>query len=735
MSFQTIRFKSFNRPIKSLSFLLISILCFNSNLKAQDLDSLIQIFSLEEVYIEAPTKAKTVANQTIKTSVIDVQGLSLQTSNIAQLINQTVGIRVRQTGGLGSNTNITFNGFEGKSIKYFKDGIPMDYLGAAFNLSILPMNMVNRVEVYKGVLPTYLAADALGGAVNIVTRQDEQSQKAIDVSYQTGSFGTHRVSLHSIWADPTNHYFVGADLFYNRSKNNYKADLPVINQETAVSYKKRLPLFHNSFSNIYTEVFGGIKNRPWVDELRVGLTYFNIDKDHNYGITMESPYGGITSDMHSFIPTLRYQKGFFKNRLKVDQFLVYNQLFTQYTDTVRGKYDWEGNFTPIPSRRGEASSSGNLTKLKFKNFISRTNVRIPIKEQHTLEFNLLYSSVKRTGSNPYGEKYLHEDLDILTKQADYNKFVMASGLKSYFLNGRLSNNFLFKLYHINSRGYSQLTSSEDYDWLKNNATKWGAGDAIKFNISERTNARLSGEATVRLPDQAEFFGDGGFINANYKLQPERSYNVNFGLQYAQERLTIEWNIFYRRTYDLILLVNTGLYGSYQNVDKVRGVGNEFDLSYTPVKWLKLNGNFTYQDFRLFGQSDEALQNARLRNTPFFFANLGATIQLENILKKRDKVSIYWNYGFVREYYLNYVPKKYESKGFLGLWGRPKVNVDNMTIPNQNLHSIGASWYNNTKHKYGVGIEIRNLFDSKVFDNYRVQNAGRSFNIKLSYSFM
>lgn len=32
--------------------------------------------------------------------------------------------------------------------------------------------MAERVEVYKGVLPVNLGADALGGAVNIVSRRD-----------------------------------------------------------------------------------------------------------------------------------------------------------------------------------------------------------------------------------------------------------------------------------------------------------------------------------------------------------------------------------------------------------------------------------------------------------------------------------------------------------------------------------------------------------------------------------
>ena len=47
--------------------------------------------------------------------------------------------------------------------------------------------MAERVEVYKGVLPVNLGADALGGAVNIVSRRDANY---LDATYSFGSFNT-----------------------------------------------------------------------------------------------------------------------------------------------------------------------------------------------------------------------------------------------------------------------------------------------------------------------------------------------------------------------------------------------------------------------------------------------------------------------------------------------------------------------------------------------------------------
>ena len=193
------------------------------------------------------------------------------------------------------------------------------------------------------------------------------------------------------------------------------------------------------------------------------------------------------------------------------------------------------------------------------------------------------------------------------------------------------------------------------------------------------------------------------------------------------------NLFYRRTTDLIMLINTGVYGKYENVNNVKGLGLELDVAYTFFKRLKINGNMTYQDFRLFNQEDALYDKARLRNTPYFFANLGANVFFNNVLSKGDTFTAYWNYGFVRQYYLNTIPKKYEPEGFLGLWGKPKVDVKESLIPNQNIHSIGCTWQSKIKGNPAISFEMRNIFNSVVYDNYRVQNAGRSFSGKISFS--
>ena len=701
-----------------------------NRLSAQN-DTLREV-TLHEVLVTGASKSKIIEHQAIKTTVIGVDSFRLQTVNLTEFMNRAVGIRVQQAGGLGASADLTMNGFSGKAIKYFKDGIPMDYLGPGFNLSIVPINQIERIEIYKGILPISLGADALGGGVNLVTVH-KMTRRSVDVSYQYGSFNTHRLSLSISTTDASGHFFAGTDWAYNHSDNDYTVTVPVVDTETAVRHYERLSLFHNNYTNIYGEVFGGIRHRKWTDELRFGLTYFRINRDNNFGVTMDSPFGQVASGAYSVIPTLRYQKTWFDHRLKLNQFLVYNTFNINYTDTLKGSYDWYGNFTSIPYRNGEVSADGSLTKLNYENFISRTNISFRLNSFHKAEFNVMYSHITRVGSNPFGEVSTSSGNDVLSFPAKYEKLVLGLGLKSLFSEGGFTNDLLLKFFRAKSQGYKGSYASEEENRAEHAIAHLGVGEAVKYSLSEHSFIRLSGESTVRLPEQSELFGDGTFIGANFSLKPERSYNFNLGISSFLPTFKSELNLFYRRTYDLILLVNTGVLGKYQNVNKVKGFGVEFDAGWHLFRRFYLSGNFTYQDFRLFGQQDPVFEGARLRNTPYFFANLGANVHFDNVIRKQDRVSVYWNYGFVREYYLNYIPKEYESRGFLGLWGKPSVNVNTMIIPDQNLHSAGCTWQLNPAKTLAIGLEIKNIFNADIFDNYRIQNAGRSVHVKISFA--
>ncbi|WP_158233303.1 TonB-dependent receptor [Reichenbachiella sp. 5M10] len=685
-------------------------------------------FQLDEVTVEAKSETSLLREEPIQSVVIDTKVYASQPSTMIELMNRSAGVRVKQTGGLGSNASLSLNGFQGKAIKYFKDGIPMDYLGAGYNFSLVPVNMLERMEIYKGVLPVNLGADALGGGLNMVSRKS--FKRYAEVSYEIASFNTHRLSLNAFYQNTDKHYFAGVDMYFNHSDNNYEVTAPVVNQDLGTIQDQKVNLFHNDFTQYFTEVYGGLTNLTWADELRISLSGFWIDRDNQYGSRMNQPFGASTSRQYSVIPTVRYQKRLLNDRLTVDQFLVANTITVEQVDTLRGTYTWLQEFIPSDSRKGEITTQGSAAQTKFSLFTSRTNMSYELSDKHKVEVNGVYTSSKRVGRDSLGLTLVASGRDLLSVPAYYNKLVVSAGLETKLIHDRLTNNLIIKYFQSNVEGVDgDFYGNETEQSAMNN--RWGVAEALKFNLSDDSFLRLSAEAATRLPEQDEVFGDGNLHVSNLALKPERSMNINAGYRSSTSKYSLELNSFYRITRDLILNVPYNfLFNRNENVDNVKGLGVEVDVTAHLQRWLSINGNMTYQDFRVFDTDNAALEGAKLRNTPFFFANLGLNCNFNKLFGTKDRFQSYWFYTFVRQYYLDYIPKDKEPDGFLGLWGDAQFDAPNI-IPNQNLHTAGITYYP-MGDALTVGLQVKNVFDAQVFDNFKIQNAGRSYHLKLTY---
>ena len=122
---------------------------------------------------------------------IDARPLHNSTKTLAEALQKAPGLKLREAGGVGSDMNVSIDGFSGKHVKVFIDGVPQEGVGSSFGLNNIPVSFAERIEVYKGVVPVGLGADAIGGVINIVTDKRPRRWHA-DASYSYGSFNTHK---------------------------------------------------------------------------------------------------------------------------------------------------------------------------------------------------------------------------------------------------------------------------------------------------------------------------------------------------------------------------------------------------------------------------------------------------------------------------------------------------------------------------------------------------------------
>src|SRR5690606_8724379 len=106
----------------------------------------------------------------------------------------------------------------GRSVGIFIDGIEISTYGSSFNLNSIPPALIERIEVYKGVLPAHLSGDLLGGAINIILKKGIGTNN-LTLSTSYGSFNTFQSDLSGIYRNPKSGFTIKGSGFYTNTNN------------------------------------------------------------------------------------------------------------------------------------------------------------------------------------------------------------------------------------------------------------------------------------------------------------------------------------------------------------------------------------------------------------------------------------------------------------------------------------------------------------------------------------
>ena len=686
----------------------------------------LQHHRIEEVRVVGKTALRKVKEQAFNINVIDAKQLYNTSSDLNHALNQSTGIRIREDGGLGSSFSFSLNGFTGKQVKIFVDGLPMDNFGSSLTLNNFPASMANHIEIYKGVLPVSLGADALGGAVNIVTRRDANY---LDVSYGYGSFNTHKAGLNGAYTDTTTGFTIRANAFYNYSDNNYKVNVSPIDLTTGlVGQEQEVERFHDEYNSIGAQVDLGVTGRSYADHLLIGALVGGNNKDIQTGVTMEQVFGARTSRSNSFIPTLKYKKSdLFLDGLDLTLYSAYNMTTNHFVDTTRLRFNWLQETIP--------TSTSELSRTQLKNrdneVLATANLSYGLNDKHAFSLNYVLTGFKRKSDDV-------EDPNNVTFLMPQRLRKQTLGIAWQTTYTRFTSTIFSKLYMLHAESFENVSRNTiaDYQATEMNRTKAGYGAAAAYFVRPNIQVKASYEHTYRLPEATELLGDGLFVRRNAKLRPEKSDNVNVGALYTIlngpiNQLHLEGNFIYRNAKDYIRQDQQQVQPvdrQFINVGDVRTIGGEAEIKYTWNDKLFIGANATYQQIidrteflvseNLTGtiRTPNLNYGYRLPNMPYLFGNANIGFRFHPTPNEDNVLTLNYNAGYVEKYYL--------TPNQIG-----KNNQD--VIPRQISHDLLAN-YALHKGKYVIALECKNLANSKLYDNYLLQKPGRSFFVKLRY---
>lgn len=651
---------------------------------------------------------------------LDTKALQNSTQNLSEALAQAPGMKIRESGGVGSDMQLMMDGFTGKHIKIFIDGVPQEGVGSSFGLNNIPVNYAERIEVYKGVVPVGFGTDAIGGVINIITKKN-RNKWFLDASYSYGSFNTHKsyVNFGQTFRSGLTYEI---NVFQNYSDNNYYVDTPVKDFTTGAINKKKIEhvkRFHDTYHN--EAVIGkiGFVDKKWADRLMFGFTYSHMYKDIQTGVRQEVVFGGKYRKGYSIMPSLDYRKrDFFVRGLDVVLTANYNKNMTNNVDTSSYEYNWRGEMRPL---RMPGEQSYQNTRSDNNNWNGTLTANYRIGKAHTFTFNHVINAFRRSN-----QSLLNEDSEANAIPKETRKNI--SGLSYRLMPTEHWNLSVFGKYYNQFIAGPVATSSAQDDYIRttNSVSAMGYGAAGTYFILKSLQAKLSYEKAYRLPTNEEMFGDEDLETGDISLRPENSDNVNLNLSYnetfGKHSVYVEGGLIYRNTKDYIQRnisdLSGGKYGAtYVNHGRVETKGYNISVRYGFANWVSVGGNFTQMNVRdnvktvTSGTNQESLTyGARMPNLPYQFANSDVTFYWRNLWKKGNTLSVTYD-----NLYMHSFPLYSEAVG----------SESEFVVPTQFSHNLTLS-YGIQNGRYNISFECRNLTNEELYDNFSLQKAGRAF---------
>ncbi|MCE7043165.1 TonB-dependent receptor [Dyadobacter sp. CY312] len=718
----------------------------NISVKLKDANNLL------EVQVVGKTEKKELETQGFAVTIIETKEASLRNLTTNELLDRSVGVRVRQNGGVGSRVEYNLNGMSGSAVGLFLDGIEISTYGSSFNLNNIPPAMIERIEVYKGVLPSHLTGDYVGGAINVILKKDA-SQNNITAAASYGSFNTFQSDLSGIYRNKNTGLTARASGFYTYTDNSYTTwgkFSKFVHPDRTLERYYRAKRFNNAYRTVGGRFEVGFTNVKWADQFFLGYNVSDTYQEIPHGTTMARPYVGRVAEYNANVFSLNYNKNnFLVKGMALNVNAVRSQRGTAVRDTVGQVYNWDGKprmlirngvEIPVPPTPGMGQQGAkSITEVNRKITNMRSNLAYTVIPGHRLSVNHKLETTDRNDRNLLNPV----DQNMVTVSNIMNN-IFAANYESQIFNNKLKTNILGKITSnrtIQTR--PELITREGVTTVnrvrnKTVNTNKGYGATVSYNVIPKTYIIGSTENSYVVATENQLYGDPeNNILESPNLIPEKNVNYNIGFRYAsagegKHKFSVYANTFWRNGYNKIALqavadqVIPGRESDgdievtkYVNLSATQSRGFEAEITY--IYNNRLNALFNFSKFNsLFKQkTDEQgrphdLYNLQLPNEPFFTMNGSVQYRLNDKFQKKSILNLYYNAAYVAPFQTVWM----ESEWF--------------TTPTQLYHDIGAS-YRFPNGKMVISADCKNLLNAEMYDNFGVQKPGRNISLKLNYT--
>ncbi len=497
--------------------------------------------------------------------------------NIFESLQMVNGVQPQLNCNVCNTGDIHINGMEGPYTMILIDGMPIvSSLSTVYGLAGIPTSMVKRIEIVKGPASTLYGSEAVGGLINIITKDANTAEKLkIDFSAtQQGEFNTDITASKQFKNVAV---LLGVNYFNFQQRKDVNAD-----NFTDITLQQRFSVFNKwniKMINGRTASLGirYITENRWGGELQWEPKFKGSDSV--YGET-------IGTNRVEFLGTVGLSKNW-----NID--ISYNY---HLQDSYYGKIKYYANQQVV------------FSQIRWSKKIGKHDILAGVPFRYTFYDDNTLGTATAEGYNKPSGIFL-PGLFIQDEYKVNNQFTLLTGMR-YDYNNVHGNIFTPRL-------------SCKYAPDNNNAIRLSFGNGYRVvNLFTEDHAALTGARKVVI--EAE-------------LNPEQSWNGNFNystfIRHSKGFIAIDASTFY--TYftnkiigDFITDPAKIIYNNLSGYAVSKGITLNTDFNF--INGLKINAGFTLMDVY---QIDKDSQGKKIKTPQLFAPKVSATFAVSYTVPK------------------------------------------------------------------------------------------------------
>lgn len=597
-------------------FLLVVLLAANT-LFSQTEENTTVSSQAQKIKIRAKRDVKDPLNTSLATTIITGDELKAKgANNLADALRDNIGMQVLDQ---GTSSTLNIRGVKSEQVVILINGQKLNKAqGLGVDLSAYSVENVERIEVIRGGAATRYGANAMGGVINIITKDKVDKVDGIEASVNYGSYNKYGVSALASKSFGKNNQ---GSIFISGVLNTSKGNFPYNYTINDTKYEGKVP----NNDSLNASVRAGI-NYKFNDKDIISFDASVLDDDKG----LSGQYtGGFSKDrqtVQNYAGNFSYEN----NSFDIFSFIVRANVLKQ-SKTYRGTWSSD-KYDNISS--SVSADFNRVDKFGGDLFTFKNNLLLEYQNEYFYTENprgsVLTGDPNSVARNNISIAYL-PDLGFLNFEGtEISRLTLTPAIRFDAI-----------------MGYGARENKNYYE------PSYSLGAMYTIDRDRRYNIKANFNTGYRIPS----FDDLYNIAGNTDLKKENSLSGDVGFIITPHDIIRFEALYYITKIDNIITwvpkpLPTDQYNwSPINIDKSLFQGVEANLVLSvPIKPIlsraELNINYLYQFGKILSDRDPSgnyIKNNKLTRTPENTVNLLLAYIFEGNEKVAGRLNFYTHY--------------------------------------------------------------------------------------------